>query len=106
MTFPPSNADSDPDPTSQIAWPGRQGERGRRGSNLSNKRIAQEGISGSRPSVSRANGRGKAKPAPTGSAVEAEASPSTGKKRMSAYDLICISISMGGSQVAWTVELG
>ena len=95
MTFP-ANVDSDPDPTSQIAWPARQGERTRRGSNKHN---GQNGRSGSRPSVSRANGSGLSKP-PT---AEAEGS---GKKRMSTMDLFNLSLAMGGSQVAWTVELG
>ena len=95
MTFP-ANVDSDPDPTSQIAWPARQGERTRRGSNKHN---GQNGRSGSRPSASRTNG-GVAKPA------GAEAESSGGKKRMSTLDLFNLSLAMGGSQVAWTVELG
>ena len=103
MTFPTTNVDADPDPTSQIAWPNRQQDRGRRGSNT-HASILREGRSGSRPSV-RLNGNGKHKPA--GSAVAEEgASSSEGKKRMSTLDLIYLSIAMGGSQVAWTVELG
>ncbi|KAI0750774.1 MFS general substrate transporter [Daedaleopsis nitida] len=105
MTFP-ANVDSDPDPTSQITWPGRQGERGRRGSNMSHKNITQEGRSGSRPSITRANGSGSGRPKPSGPAVETEGASGSARKRMSTLDLIYLSISMGGSQVAWTVELG
>ncbi|EJF61160.1 MFS general substrate transporter [Dichomitus squalens LYAD-421 SS1] len=96
MTFP-ANVDADPDPTSQITWPARQGEHSRRGS----KHNLDAPRSGSRLSVSRsrANGNGLAKPP----AAEAEGS---GKKRMSSLDLFNLSIAMGGSQVAWTVELG
>ena len=94
MTFP-TNVDADPDPTSQITWPGRQGDRGCRGS----KHNLDDPRSSSRPSVSRANGSGLSKPP----AAEAEGS---GKKRMSTLDLFNLSIAMGGSQVAGTVELG
>ncbi len=94
MTFP-ANVDADPDPTSQIAWPGRQGGRGRRASkHLHDTRSG----SGSRPSMSGANGGGVAKPPAAETAGE--------KSRMSTLDLFNLSIAMGGSQVAWTVELG
>ena len=98
MTFP-SNADSDPDPTSQIAWPGRQGKPARHGSGSQLDHAAEDHRDGY-SSTSRSNG---VKHAPAGAAVEAEGS---GKRRMSTLDLIYLSISMGGSQVAWTVELG
>ncbi|WVQ74375.1 hypothetical protein IAR50_003976 [Cryptococcus sp. DSM 104548] len=32
--------------------------------------------------------------------------PSKGKKSLSTWGLMCLTISMGGSQIAWTVELG
>ncbi|ODN76973.1 hypothetical protein L202_05536 [Cryptococcus amylolentus CBS 6039] len=32
--------------------------------------------------------------------------PSEGKGRLSTWGLMCLTISMGGSQIAWTVELG
>ncbi|RPD67263.1 MFS general substrate transporter [Lentinus tigrinus ALCF2SS1-7] len=105
MTFPTTNVDADPDPTSQITWPGRQQDRGRRGSNT-HASILREERSGSRPSVNRLNGNGKQKPARSAVAEEAADSGSSGKKRMSTLDLVYLSVSMGGSQVAWTVELG
>ncbi|KAI0776110.1 MFS general substrate transporter [Trametes elegans] len=73
MTFPaPSEPDSDSG--SQIAWPIRPSERGRRASQRSQRaHIDQDGL---------------------------------GRGAMSTLDLICLSVSMGGSQVAWTVELG
>ena len=95
MPFP-ANEDTEPD-QSQIAWPGRQGERGRRGSTKSQRNLVQEERSGSRPSL-RANA--------TKPRNAAETEGASGKKRMSTLDLIYLSISMGGSQVAWTVELG
>lgn len=94
MTFP-ANVDADPDPTSQIAWPGRQSGRGRRQSkHLHHTRSA----SGSRPSMSGPNGSALAKTPAEEAAGE--------KSRMSTLDLFNLSIAMGGSQVAWTVELG
>lgn len=35
-----------------------------------------------------------------------DASESTGKRHLSTWDLITLSISMAGAQIAWTVELG
>ncbi|KAI0719641.1 MFS general substrate transporter [Cerioporus squamosus] len=105
MTFPPANVDADPDPSSQIPWPNRQQDRGRRGSNTQAS-LLREGRSGSRPSVSRVNGNGKHKPVGSAVAEEGASGSGGGKKRMSTLDLIYLSISMGGSQVAWTVELG
>ena len=98
MTFP-ANADSDPDPTSQIAWPGRQGKRD--STNGKHQPVSERDRRGSRSSAP--NG-GPLKPTPAGPTEEAEGSSE--KKRMSTLDLIYLSISMGGSQVAWTVELG
>ncbi|CDO71304.1 hypothetical protein BN946_scf184908.g61 [Trametes cinnabarina] len=94
MTFP-ATVEPDADSASQRAWPIRPSERGRRASQKSQReQIEQEGRAGS---ASRANGK----------ANDANgATPANGKKRMSTLDLIYLSISMGGSQVAWTVELG
>ncbi|KAI0650349.1 MFS general substrate transporter [Trametes meyenii] len=90
MTFP-ATVEPDTDSESQIAWPIRPSERGRRASNKSPPaQVEQEGRG---PSASRVNGK------------PADAS-SSGKKRMSTLDLINLSIAMAGSQVAWTVELG
>ena len=93
MTFP-ANVDADPDPTSQIPWPGRQAARGRRASkHFQDVRSA----SGSQPSMNRANG---------GALSKSPMTKATGESRMSTLDLFNLSIAMGGSQVAWTVELG
>lgn len=91
MTFP-ETVEPDADSESQIAWPIRPSERGRRASHKSQRSEVETGsVRGGSSSV----GRGKA--------TDASAS---GKKRMSTLDLIYLSVSMAGSQVAWTVELG
>ncbi|KAL1946895.1 hypothetical protein VTO73DRAFT_14999 [Trametes versicolor] len=91
MTFP-ETVEPDADSASQIAWPIRPSERGRRASHKSQR---SEIETGSARGGSSSVGRGKA--------TDASAS---GKKRMSTLDLIYLSVSMAGSQVAWTVELG
>ncbi|KAH9918249.1 MFS general substrate transporter [Epithele typhae] len=93
MTFP-SNPDADPDPSSQIAWPARHGKPSRNGSGTQAQRVGVE------ERTTRSNG----KPVASGTAVETDSAG--GKKRMSTLDLIYLSLAMGGSQVAWTVELG
>ncbi|OSD04159.1 MFS general substrate transporter [Trametes coccinea BRFM310] len=93
MTFP-STVEPDSDSASQRAWPIRPSERGRRPSQKSQReQLEQDGRGGS---ATRGNGSGKA----------GDANEGTAKNRMSTLDLINLSISMGGSQVAWTVELG
>ncbi|KAI0324961.1 MFS general substrate transporter [Cubamyces sp. BRFM 1775] len=90
MTFP-TTVEPDTDNESQVAWPIRPSERGRRASQKSQReRDAQDS------------------PAPAGrqNGKSGDAAAASGKKRMSTLDLINLSISMGGSQVAWTVELG
>ncbi|KAH9951665.1 major facilitator superfamily domain-containing protein [Amylocystis lapponica] len=88
MTFPTSaNADPD-DPTSQIAWPSRNSKRSRR---LSEEDIVSE--NGHDPSP----GHGKR-------TTSNDHDPNG--RRLSTLDLIKLSVSMAGSQVAWTVELG
>ena len=93
MTFP-SNVDADPDPTTQIPWPAR-GTR-RRASTINHPGIIP-GPSGqdddSSAVGSKTNGTGQ---------KEDEVL----KRRMTTWDLIKLSISMAGAQVAWTVELG
>ena len=85
------NADADPDPTTQMAWPNaRHNTKG--ASESAAPDLAEydggEGDGGERSSSSRrTDGAG-------------------GKKRMSMMDLFNLSISMGGAQIAWTVELG
>ncbi|KAI0638097.1 MFS general substrate transporter [Trametes polyzona] len=94
MTFPP-NAEPDTDNESQVAWPIRPSERGRRASQKSQRADVDQ--NGRGPSDGRGNGAGNGK--------ASDAGPS-GKKRMSTLDLFNLSIAMAGSQVAWTVELG
>jgi len=87
MPFPTA-ADADPDPTTQIPWPSRSGKRTR----SQNGETLTEGESqnGSGNGTSQGNGKKE----------------DTARRRMSTLDLIYLSISMAGSQVAWTVELG
>ncbi|TCD70851.1 hypothetical protein EIP91_001542 [Steccherinum ochraceum] len=91
MIAPPN--DSDPDPTSQIPWPGRNGKRAKpRGVQTPDSAVATPDSNGSR-SRSKKGTPGNNEGDPT-------------RKRMSTMDLIKLSISMAGAQVAWTVELG
>jgi solute carrier family 45 protein 1/2/4 len=73
------------DPTTQVAWPASR----RSQDNLTNG-SSSETIN----HVHRTNG-----PASIGS-------HNSRKKRLSTWNLITLSISMAGSQIAWTVELG
>jgi len=86
MTFP-SNADADPDPTTQMPWPGRR--------NASGSHILKAG-GGVRPPA-----RGPLKLDPIKTLVNP-----VRKRRLTTKDLIFLSISMAGAQIAWTVELG
>lgn len=92
MPFPATSADADPDPTTQIAWPSRNGKQ--RGHVPEEGAAAEDGQS----STSSANGKRTRTP-------ERERD-GDGDRRMSTLDLMKLSVSMGGSQVAWTVELG
>lgn len=88
MTHPP--VDPDPDPTTQIPWPGARKRSSDR--DLDNSRVSppadHTNNSSRRPSVgSKADANGK-------------------RRRLSTLDLINLSISMAGAQIAWTVELG
>lgn len=78
---------SDPDPTTQIPWPGAR------------KRSDRDVDQGT--------------PQPNGSSRYSSRRPSVvsrselnGKRRLSTLNLFNLSISMAGAQVAWTVELG
>ena len=82
MTFPSVSPDADPDPTTQIAWPAARPKR-------------------SQP------------PVPAEDRVDENvnsqsSSPDNapGKRHLSTWNLITLSMAMGGAQVAWTVELG
>ncbi|THH32903.1 hypothetical protein EUX98_g1246 [Antrodiella citrinella] len=91
MIAPPS-AESDPDPTSQIAWPGRNGHR---------QNVRMQSPDSAAPTPGSSNGsRSKSRKGTPNN----EADPA--RRRMTTMDLIKLSISMAGAQVAWTVELG
>lgn len=80
----PPIADSDPDPTTQIPWPAA---RSRQTVHLETSADAEAH-----------DGR-----------VEEEATKikiDPAKHRLSTWNLITLSISMAGAQIAWTVELG
>ena len=92
MTFP-SNADADPDPTTQMTWPSSR----RSGSSSHIFKSNYPGGHVESPQVERG-------PLNAGNA---KALANAGrKKRLSTKDLIFLSISMAGAQIAWTVELG
>jgi len=80
----PPASDSDPDPTTQIAWPSRHA----RGA--------------SRPHTG-SNGSLELSATPRNGSQDAT---NPGKRTLSTRDLITLSISMAGAQIAWTVELG
>jgi solute carrier family 45 protein 1/2/4 len=88
MTLPPVSG-VDPDPTTQITWPGA---RKRSDRDLNAAGATTPPVNSSNPSrrgstVSRAEVNGK-------------------RRRLSTFDLFNLSISMAGAQIAWTVELG
>ncbi|OAX44531.1 MFS general substrate transporter [Rhizopogon vinicolor AM-OR11-026] len=87
------NADADPDPTTQIAWPARK----QRTASSSQ----QETQSSRQSSYQTVDGIGKQ----DNSSVHQQSSES-GRTRLSTWNLITLSISMAGAQIAWTVELG
>jgi solute carrier family 45 protein 1/2/4 len=95
MSFP-SSADSDPDPTTQMPWPRR--------SNGSGSQILKSGYPGGEvesPQGQRPPLRVNANVAN----IKTLMNPAQ-KRRLSTKDLIFLSISMAGAQIAWTVELG
>ncbi|KIP07007.1 hypothetical protein PHLGIDRAFT_13479 [Phlebiopsis gigantea 11061_1 CR5-6] len=91
MTFPAGVA-ADPDPTTQIPWPSRQAKRVR----ISDSRERERSLTMPEPSTGNdlANGTPKDK------------TSDLSRRRMSTWDLVKLSISMAGAQIAWTVELG
>lgn len=93
MTFP-SNADADPDPTTQMAWPSSR-------RNASGSKTPKSNYGGVRPPQTE---RGPLKLDPA-TGVKIFVNPAA-KKRLTTKDLIFLSISMAGAQIAWTVELG
>jgi solute carrier family 45, member 1/2/4 len=95
MTFPTVTADADPDPTTQIAWPSARPKRIRHVPqvDLLHAEVEQRD-NGRVGDVHYSGDNGK------------KASAEPGKRHLSTWNLITLSISMGGAQVAWTVELG
>jgi len=93
MTFP-SNADADPDPTTQMAWPSSP----RNASGSHSFKTNRAGGGGS-PQANR-----KRPKLSTAASIKTLVNPT--KRRLSTKDLIFLSISMAGAQIAWTVELG
>lgn len=91
MAFP-TNADADPDPTTQIPWPSKNRKQVR----------MQSPDAPPQADTPSTNGAGQSKPPKKSGGKDADPS----RRRMSTLDLINLSISMAGAQVAWTVELG
>ncbi|KAG6336692.1 hypothetical protein ID866_2399 [Astraeus odoratus] len=93
MTIPFS-ADADPDPTSQIPWPAAR----HRQRTTSSAPLGHDSHPSNEGDVSYQstghNGKGS------------NQVPEPARVRFSTWDLFTLSVSMGGSQVAWTVELG
>ncbi|KAI0052977.1 MFS general substrate transporter [Auriscalpium vulgare] len=85
MAFP-TNVDADPDPTTQIPWPGARSKRS------AVRETETPPGDGAHPEGESSN-RSHSKDRP-------------GKKRLTTLDLFNLSISMAGAQIAWTVELG
>lgn len=93
MTIP-YNVDPDPDPTSQIAWPAAR-HRQRTTSDLQHAQ-------GSEPSTETAVSYRSMVDSGKRSTVPTEHT----RHLLSTWNLITLSISMAGAQIAWTVELG
>ncbi|VDB98727.1 unnamed protein product [Peniophora sp. CBMAI 1063] len=83
------NADSaDPDPTTQMAWP-----NARHGAKRVSESVGDgEGFDGEEAMGERS--------------ASSKRTDREGRGRMSWVDLFNLSVSMGGAQIAWTVELG
>ncbi|EIN10403.1 MFS general substrate transporter [Punctularia strigosozonata HHB-11173 SS5] len=100
---PSPNANADEDPTTQIPWPSRS----RRQANGD----AEDGDERSRllkPAVhfsDRTRG-GQGSRSPSRSADGRNSAAASGKKRLTTWNLVALSVSMLGAQIAWSVELG
>ena len=81
----PPIPDGDPDPTTQIPWPSA---RARHTTGLDESAVVDDDELQNTPAII---GNIKATPL---------------KRRLTTWDLVTLSISMGGAQIAWTVELG
>lgn len=91
MTFPAVAADADPDPTTQLTWPTARP-----------KRTPPEPQGAEQREV----GGAEDTQASEAHSKRAKSSADLGKGRLSTWNLITLSISMAGAQIAWTVELG
>jgi solute carrier family 45 protein 1/2/4 len=77
----PNVSDSDPDPTSQIPWPAARPRQ------AASSEASTEVTVDELPSDNKKDSL-------------------DGKRRLTTWDLVTLSVSMAGAQVAWTVELG
>ncbi|THH12545.1 hypothetical protein EW146_g7599 [Bondarzewia mesenterica] len=91
-----TNADADPDPTTQIPWPGaRKGSEG----------VVEQGSSSASSTSLEDNTDDQLVSDETGPRTKS-GEDDRGKRRLSTLDLFNLSISMAGAQIAWSVELG
>ena len=85
MTFPSLSPDADPDPTTQLAWPTARPKR-------------------SQPQLEAEDREDESSQGHNSPSSSPDNPP--GKRHLTVWDLITLSIAMGGAQIAWTVELG
>ena len=88
MTIPPISG-VDPDPTTQIPWPGAR--------KRSDRELDAPGATTPPVNSNHASRRGS---------TVSRAEMNGRRRRLSTFDLFNLSISMAGAQIAWTVELG
>lgn len=88
MTLPPISG-VDPDPTTQIPWPGAR--------KRSDRELDPPGATTPPVNSNHASRRGS---------MVSRAEMNGKRRRLSTLDLFNLSISMAGAQIAWTVELG
>ncbi|KAH7916169.1 major facilitator superfamily domain-containing protein [Hygrophoropsis aurantiaca] len=98
MSFP-VNPDADPDPTTQMPWPSARYRQRTASGNTQQTSADQNHSTGINRSYQSTEDGGK-------QVLSSSTSPKPGRTRLSTWDLITLSISMGGAQIAWTVELG
>jgi len=92
MTIPPISG-ADPDPTTQIPWPGAR-----------NRSDRDQDAQGALPRL--IDSPLFNNPSRRPSVVSRSELNGNRRRRLSTFDLFNISISMAGAQIAWTVELG
>lgn len=95
MTFA-SNADADPDPTTQMTWPSSR--RSASGSHILKSNYPGGAVGSPHPE------RRPLRVNPGAAGIKTAVNPP--KRNLTTKDLIYLSISMAGAQIAWTVELG